>query len=108
MNCKSVLNFSGQSGTGVRLCCITTIVCFMLSYSDPAYGQPLRNSDHHKAVPLSGAELIQLLDSTVVERYQQSTGKWSRRWKEEFTYSSDGRLEQMIYGSWMTNGRRKG
>lgn len=107
MNTKSVLNFLGQSGKGVRLCFITTIVCLILSCSDLAFGQPLQHSDHHKAVPLSGAEVIHLLDSMVVERYQQSTGQWSTRWKEEFTYSSDGRLEQMIYGSWMkTEGDR--
>jgi Secretion system C-terminal sorting domain len=51
--------------------------------------------------------IVQLLDSTVVERYNGSTGQWAVRWKEIFSYSSGGRLEQMIYGSWMkTEGDR--
>ena len=55
----------------------------------------------------SASDLIQLLDSVVVERYNGSTGLWSVRWKEKFTYSPGGRLDQMIYGSWMkTEGDR--
>ncbi len=55
----------------------------------------------------SASDLNQLLDSVVVERYNGSTGFWSIRWKEKFTYSTGGRLEQKIYGSWMkTEGDR--
>ncbi|NJK85482.1 MAG: DUF3836 domain-containing protein [Bacteroidales bacterium] len=44
---------------------------------------------------------IQVLDSFITERYNESTRQWVPRWKEEFTYLPDGCIEQVIYGSWV-------
>ena len=62
--------------------------------------QALQNHEHEPSGFKSSQEVILLLDSSIAEHYNNSTGQWSRRWKEEFTYTSDGKLSQLIYGNW--------
>lgn len=92
---------------GVSINLLWFMIVFFLPAGQCILGQFNQLIAHPGTRHKSVYESIHLLDSIIVERYNQTTGQWAQRYKEEYNYSTGGRLLQMIYGSWMkTEGDR--